>query len=171
VRTPLCALAPRVAFDGQVVNVMNEFFATTADVYRLTGELDPAHDQHPAADGGDKDVRSTCRRLARMVGSDEHEHPAAQWRALAEAWREAQLADIESQLERVAVPCDLPDRAPVVGAGCGAFLADELARRIGRRFERYAHVVGGAAVEDSVIGGWADVCAPAVAVALLSGPD
>ena len=32
---------------GRTLNVMNEFFATTADVYRLTGELDPAHDQQP----------------------------------------------------------------------------------------------------------------------------
>jgi probable H4MPT-linked C1 transfer pathway protein len=47
VRTPLCALARRVPFGGRDVNVMNEFFASTADVYRLTGELDPAHDQHP----------------------------------------------------------------------------------------------------------------------------
>ena len=44
VRTPLCALAARVPFRGSAVSVMNEFFATTADVYRLTGELDPAHD-------------------------------------------------------------------------------------------------------------------------------
>ena len=44
VRTPLCALAQRIDWRGTPHNVMNEFFATTADVYRLTGELDPAHD-------------------------------------------------------------------------------------------------------------------------------
>ena len=38
VRTPLCALGPRVAWRGAELNVMNEFFATAADVYRLTGE-------------------------------------------------------------------------------------------------------------------------------------
>ena len=38
---------------------MNEFFATTADVYRLTGELDPAHDQHPSADNAPKDLAAT----------------------------------------------------------------------------------------------------------------
>jgi probable H4MPT-linked C1 transfer pathway protein len=31
VRTPLCALATRIAFDSREFNVMNEFFATTAD--------------------------------------------------------------------------------------------------------------------------------------------
>ena len=49
---------------------MNEWFATTADVYRLLGELDPAHDQQPAADNGDKDLPATRRRLARMIGRD-----------------------------------------------------------------------------------------------------
>src|SRR5262245_865754 len=46
VRTPLCALAQRIGWRGVPSNVMNEFFATTADVYRLTGEVDADHDQH-----------------------------------------------------------------------------------------------------------------------------
>ncbi len=33
---------------------MNEWFATTADVYRLTGELWDEHDQHASADNGPK---------------------------------------------------------------------------------------------------------------------
>lgn len=170
VRTPLCALAARVAFDGRVVNVMNEFFATTADVYRLTGELHAEHDQHPAADGGAKDLESTCRRLARMVGCDEQDHPRSQWRSLAEAWREAQLADIESQVERVTGASGLPSGAPVVGAGCGAFLAREIALRCGRPFVRFADVAayGAPALAPGRVAGWADVCAPAVAVALLA---
>ena len=49
VRTPLCALGPRIGWRAQTFNVMTEFFATTADVYRLTGELPPEHDQQPAA--------------------------------------------------------------------------------------------------------------------------
>jgi len=51
-RTPLCALARRVRFGRAKVHVMNEFFATPVDGYRLTGELAAAHDQHRAADGG-----------------------------------------------------------------------------------------------------------------------
>jgi probable H4MPT-linked C1 transfer pathway protein len=174
VRTPLCALAARVAFDGHVVNVMNEFFATTADVYRLTGELQAEHDQHPAADGGGKDLEATCRRLARMVGCDESDHPRAQWRGLAEAWREAQLADIESQVDRVTAASGVPAGAPVVGAGCGAFLAREIALRTGRPFIRFSHVAsdpladGAGGLARSPVAGWADVCAPAVAVALLA---
>jgi probable H4MPT-linked C1 transfer pathway protein len=168
VRTPLCALAPRVIFDGRVVNVMNEFFATTADVYRLTGELDPAHDQHASADDGPKDADATRRRLARMVGRDARDHSPAQWRALAESWREAQLVDIESQLRRVVAATGLRSDAPVVGAGCGAFLARELARRTGRDFTAFAQAVCRTTGADANRTRWIDVCAPAVAVALLA---
>ena len=60
VRTPLCALgASHRRWRGLPHNVMNEFFATTADVYRLTGELDPTHDQHPSADNAGKDPVAT----------------------------------------------------------------------------------------------------------------
>jgi (4-(4-[2-(gamma-L-glutamylamino)ethyl]phenoxymethyl)furan-2-yl)methanamine synthase len=70
VRTPLCALAARIAWRGRSLNVMNEFFATIADVYRLTGELNPAHDLHPAADNAGKDAPATRQRLARLIGRE-----------------------------------------------------------------------------------------------------
>ena len=101
VRTPLCALAARVPFRGSAVNVMNEFFATTADVYRLTGELDPAHDQQPRPTRSGKDAHATRQRLARMVGRDARDADDTDWLALAHAWRAAQLDEIGGQLERV----------------------------------------------------------------------
>jgi (4-(4-[2-(gamma-L-glutamylamino)ethyl]phenoxymethyl)furan-2-yl)methanamine synthase len=169
VRTPLCALAPRIPFDGRLVNVMNEFFATSADVYRLTGELDPVHDQDAAADDGSKSIEGTHRRLARMIGRDARDHGAAQWLALAQAWRRAQVAEIESQVARVAAAAGLGDGAPIVGAGCGAFLAADIAGRTGRPFLRFADVASGPrARADVTLASWTDVCAPAVAVALLA---
>jgi probable H4MPT-linked C1 transfer pathway protein len=166
VRTPLCALAPRVPFEGEQVNVMNEFFATTADVYRTTGELDPAHDQDATADGAGKGVPETSRRLARMIGRDARDRGQAAWLALALAWRTLQVADIESQVARVAADAGLPADAPVFGAGCGAFLVADIARRAGRRFGRFSDVIDGA--PDVARAGWVDVCAPAVAVAALA---
>ena len=166
VRTPLCALAARVPFEGEQVNVMNEFFATTADVYRTTGELDPAHDQDATADGNGKDLPGTSRRLARMIGRDARDREQPAWQALAQAWRTLQVADIEGQVARVAAAAGLADGAPVVGTGCGAFLAADIARRAGRRFDRFSDVMVGGA--DAELAGWVDVCAPAVAVAALA---
>jgi probable H4MPT-linked C1 transfer pathway protein len=166
VRTPLCALAARVPFEGALVNVMNEFFATTADVYRTTGELDPAHDQDATADDQGKDLPATRRRLARMIGHDARDRPDSAWQALAVAWRALQVADIESQVERVAATAGLAAGAPVVGAGCGAFLAADIARRAGRPFIRFSGTM--APGSDAALAAWVDVCAPAVAVAALA---
>jgi len=166
-RTPLCALARQIDFGSRRYNVMNEFFATTADVFRLTGELDAEHDQHPAADGGDKDTTAICRRLARMIGMDARDAELAQWTAFAGHWREALLAEIATNITRVAREAELPAAAPVVGAGCGLFLARELAARIGRPFVPFHRVAGFDATATAEVGRWTDTCAPSVAVALL----
>jgi len=171
VRTPLCALAQQVPFAGHKVNVINEFFATTADVYRLTGELHPEHDQQPPADGAAKDVAATHRRLARMVGRDAHDATPGEWLALALVWREAQLGEIARGLHRVAHAASLRDDAPIVGAGCGAFLAAELAARGKRPYRSFAQCALPPFDPDTSLARWAEVCAPAVAVALLASEE
>lgn len=167
VRTPLMALGQRVDFGGATVNVMNEVFATSADVYRLCGELDEAHDQQSAADGGTKDAAATRRRLARMIGRDAHEADDAQWLGLATQWRARQLDELHGQLQRVLGAAALPPDAPLVAAGCGGFLVRELAQRCARPSSPFAALcLDGEA--DPAVRGWAQVCAPAVAVALLA---
>jgi probable H4MPT-linked C1 transfer pathway protein len=170
VRTPLCALAQRVPFRGAQVNVMNEFFATSADVYRLTGELDPAHDQQPSADNAPKDTGATRQRLARMVGRDARDAADADWLALARFWRAAQRDEIASQLARVLAASGLGADAPLVGAGCGDFLAEEIARHTGRAYRRFAGDLV-ARGDAPALATWAQVCAPAVAVALLAAGE
>lgn len=172
VRTPLCALAQRITLAGARSNVMNEFFATTADVYRLTGELDAAHDLHAPADGADKGVAATQQRLARMVGLDAADASAADWSACAQQWRAAQVAELAGQLRAVCAAHALPADAPVVAAGCGAFLAPELRAAAGLRSSLpvldYGRDV--APISPQATGGTAGrarVCAPSVAVAVL----
>ena len=175
VRTPLCALARRVHWRGVEHNVMNEFFATTADVYRLTAELTPEHDQHPSADGAGKDVAHTQARLARMVGADARDGCAADWLAFARSWRAAQLAELRGQLSRAVAAHRLGPQALAVAAGCGAFLVPELLPD-GWISVDYGRAVAPAAAfggaQDSAhaaaaAAAWAAVAAPAVAVAVL----
>jgi probable H4MPT-linked C1 transfer pathway protein len=164
VRTPLCALGPRIDWRGLPHNVMNEFFATTADVYRLTGELDPAHDMHLPADNAGKDLPATRQRLARMVGLDARDGTEADWLAVARAWREHQLAELAGQLQRVLQAHGLGPGCRLVRAGCGAFLVDELAARCGLGpGVAYVDVAG----VDDELKPWAQVCAPCIAVAAL----
>jgi (4-(4-[2-(gamma-L-glutamylamino)ethyl]phenoxymethyl)furan-2-yl)methanamine synthase len=161
VRTPLCALAHRIPWRGRALNVMNEFFATTADVYRLTGELEPAHDQQPSADGQAKDVPHTQARLARLIGLDARDGSADEWLAFARAWRTEQVAEMRGQFARVAALHGMGGAAQAVGAGCGAFLVPELLP------EGWRHADYAGAVARGDAGGWARVAAPAVAVAAL----
>ena len=167
VRTPLCALGPRVAFRGEAVNLMNESFATSADVYRLTGELDPAHDQHPAADGGGKDAAATRQRLARMIGRDARDAAEVDWHGFAEALRDAQLAELRHNALRVIERAALPANAPLVAAGCGDLLVRRLAEALGRPCLDFADLALAGAAAEPTLARWAQVAAPSVAVALL----
>jgi (4-(4-[2-(gamma-L-glutamylamino)ethyl]phenoxymethyl)furan-2-yl)methanamine synthase len=168
VRTPLCALARRIRWRDTLLNVMNEFFATSADVYRLTGELNPAHDLHPSADNGSKDVPGTQQRLARMVGLDAQDGTDADWLAFANAWRSEQVSELAGQLERVLAAHAVPAKAALVSAGCGDFLVRTLAESVNRPCLAYGNRVARIAPDAPPdTAAWAQVCAPSVAVAAL----
>jgi probable H4MPT-linked C1 transfer pathway protein len=169
VRTPLCALAPRVPWRGRPLNVMNEFFATVADVYRLTGELDPAHDQHPSADNAAKDLPATRQRLARMIGLDARDGSSAEWLAFARAWRDCQVQEIGGQLRRVLALHGLGPDTRVISAGCGDFLVPDLATAAGLdQGIAYGTQVARCAPQAAPdLRGWMQVCAPCIAVAAL----
>jgi (4-(4-[2-(gamma-L-glutamylamino)ethyl]phenoxymethyl)furan-2-yl)methanamine synthase len=168
VRTPLCGVARRIRWRDTEFNVMNEFFATSADVYRLTGELNAAHDLHPSADGAAKDAPRTRQRLARMIGLDAQDGSEADWLAFAHGWRAEQVAELAGQLERVLATHAVPADAPLVGAGCGDFLVPSLAAASGRPCLSYGSDVARVATEAPTgTAAWAQVCAPSVAVATL----
>jgi probable H4MPT-linked C1 transfer pathway protein len=167
VRTPLCGVSHRIVFRDARVNVMNEWFATTADVYRLTGELWPAHDQHPSADNGPKTEAASRARIARMIGLDARDASDNAWREFAQTWREEQLQVLVENLARVTHADPALGHAPLVGAGCGRFLVNALALRQGRDFIDFASLVDAPGAGRDVPE-WIATCAPGVAVALLS---
>jgi (4-(4-[2-(gamma-L-glutamylamino)ethyl]phenoxymethyl)furan-2-yl)methanamine synthase len=164
VRTPLMALTDRVPFEGESVPLMAEYFATAADVYRILGSLPEGADQHPAADGGEKSVEASARRMARMIGRDAGSASPVEWRRLAVAFAEAQQRRIAEACSLVASRANLEDGAPLVAAGVGRFLAGELAGRMGRPCLDFATLLP---CEPSVSSRASD-CAPAVAVAWLA---
>jgi probable H4MPT-linked C1 transfer pathway protein len=164
VRTPVMALAERIPFEGHRIAPMAEYFATTADVYRLTGELPEGADQLPAADNGGKTVRDSARRLARMIGRDLESAPLSMWRQCARHLSELQLQKIGQACNRVLSRSEVAERAPLVGAGVGRFLVEKLAAQLGRRYRDFDDLVDTA----PDVAAWASSCAPAVAVAVLA---
>lgn len=164
VRTPVMALAERIPFEGNQIAPMAEYFATAADVYRLTGELPEGADQLPAADNGGKTVRDSARRLARMIGRDLESARLPAWRQCARDLAELQLWKIRQACERVLSRGDVPKSSPLIGAGIGRFLVRKIADEIGRRYRDFDSLVDAA----PAVAACASNCAPAVAVAVLA---
>ena len=162
-RTPVMAIAPRLPFAGAWIEPMAEHFATSADIFRLTGLLPEGVDLHPAADGGAKTFEASARRLLRIVGADLN--PATQAHALALA-RWLAEASLRRLADAAALVLSRPERsgAPTVyGAGVGRFLARQLAERLGLLYRE----VGDLWTHDPGLASEAADCAPAVAVARL----
>lgn len=164
VRTPLAAVAREAPFLGAWIPQMTEHFATTADIYRLTGELPPHADQLPCADNGPKTLQGSARRLARMLGLDVDAGALDDWQRLARYYREQQVQTIARAVCLVGSDRNLRDDAPLVGCGTGRFLARRLAERCGREYIDMRSLLR---TERLKTGDPAD-CVPAVAVAGLA---
>lgn len=167
IRTSLMALASRIPFAGQWHNLAAEHFATTADVYRLLGELDPQEDMAATADGAGKSVEETSRRLARMVGWDAGDADRAAWVHLAQAFKQQQLDLLRHATLRNLSRNLIRPGTPFIGAGAGTFLVRELAQQLGHEFIAASSLIK---AETDQARNWAGVCLPAYAVANLGIP-
>jgi (4-(4-[2-(gamma-L-glutamylamino)ethyl]phenoxymethyl)furan-2-yl)methanamine synthase len=167
VRTPVMAVAGRAPFAGAWMPLVNENFASMADVHRILGNLPAGADQMTTADGREKTVAASCARLARMVGRDAHDADPAAWTALSQWFCEAQMRAIMEGALLVASARPLPPDAPIVGAGIGSGLLREVARRLGRSYRPFEELLQvGPQVRER-----ASHCAPAAALALLASLD
>lgn len=165
VRTPLLALTDHAPFRGRRTRLMAETFANAADIHRLTGDLPDGADQQHSPDLKGKSLPETRTRLARMIGRDLSEGSEADWRVLARHFAEAQLRLLHDAAAVLLSRPDLPEEAPVVVCGAGAFLGQALAARLGRPSiaftEVIAHGLNGSPA-------FASTCGPAVALGLLA---
>jgi uncharacterized hydantoinase/oxoprolinase family protein len=143
---------------------MAEHFATTADVYRLTGELCESHDQTPTADGAEKTIEASARRLSRMVGDDFHVTELARWQAVARDIRQQQLQRIQKSCALQLVRHSSADKLPLIGAGVGRFLVQEMAANLNCHYVDFSTLF--TTSHNALAFSPAD-CAPAVAVAYL----
>lgn len=161
-RTFLFGVASSAPVRGRLTPLMNEYFASIADVHRILGVLEEADDKHPSADGKEKTEAGSVARLARMVGRDAADLAPSEWRDIASWFSERQLRTIHDAAFRVAG--GLSDNAPVVGAGIGRWQIMRLAGRMERGFIDLADLIPA----DDAVRGEASSAAPAAAVALLA---
>lgn len=163
VRTPLMALGPYIDWQQQARHIAAEYFATTADVYRVTGELPPRHDLADTADGQDRTLPASMRRLARMVGHDLEDADESAWCSLAQAFRQQQVSllvqAIQPSLEQENMQPHM-----LTGLGAGSFLLPEIAQNLNLT---YTPASAWIAADNPLLKSDAEVCFPAYAVARL----
>lgn len=162
-RTFLFGIAGAAPVRGRSTPLMNEYFASIADVHRILGALDENDDMHATSDGQPKTVAGSVARLARMIGHDAADLSLAEWREIASWFSEQQLRKIHDATFLVAG--NTAADAPVVGAGTGRWQIRRLAERLGRRFIDFADLIPA----DKAVQSEASSAAPAAAVALLAG--
>lgn len=162
IRTPLMALARRAPFAGEWQSLAAEHFATTADIYRITGQLDGRHDLMAAADAGAKDRAGSIQRLARMLGTDAARYPERHhWERLAAWFAERQLQFIWQAIARA---LSNGGQDTLIGAGAGRFLVARIAARGGLACIPFSDLCGA----DPALSDKCNICAPAVALARIN---
>src|SRR5215218_2274601 len=129
-RTNLAAIAPRVPVRGGWCPVSSEYFAISADVQLVLGRLTEAAYDCPTPDGRPATVAFARERIARLVCADVEQLDAGEVDAIATFLYGEQVRQIEDAARRVQRA--LPLEAPVVAVGSGAFLARDVAARLGR---------------------------------------
>jgi (4-(4-[2-(gamma-L-glutamylamino)ethyl]phenoxymethyl)furan-2-yl)methanamine synthase len=135
VRSFVMATAACAPLNGLWTTLINENFATMADVHRILGTLPPGVDLMTTADGRDKSIPASRARLARMLGCDAATADIKTWDLLARWFAEAQIRAIADAVMLVISSCIATSAAPVIAAGIGAagtFLG-AIRRAAGRR--------------------------------------
>ena len=129
-RTNLAAIARRVPVRGGWCPVSSEYFAISGDVHLVLGDLANEAYDCPTPDGRPATAAYARERIARLVCADVEQLDASEVDAIAAFLRDEQLRQIEDAARRVGRA--LRPEAPLVAAGSGAFLAREVASRLGR---------------------------------------
>ena len=158
------AVAQSAFFKGKEMGLMAEYFATMADVYRLTGELNEIHDQTETADGAEKTLSASAIRLSRMTGYEYSADELSVWQQFAQTIKNQQKYKITKACERQLSRCDVYEGISFIGAGVGRFLVKQIADELGYNYVDFTDLINNNLTD---IGMDVADCAPAVAVDML----
>lgn len=134
IRTPLMALATEAPLNGNKVTLTAEWFASTADIWRLLDKLDENRIQDSSADGQPWTAAHCQQRVARMLAADADDADARQWQFVAQWFAEKQLHRITEACLQVQTTSPQPIDSPLIGAGVGRFIVEIVAARLNRPY-------------------------------------
>jgi probable H4MPT-linked C1 transfer pathway protein len=130
-RTHLAAIVHTVPMGGRFCPVSSEYFAISGDVHLILGHLNPEDYTCPTPDGRPPTITSARQRLARLVCADMEMLSTAEIDEMARYIHQRQLRQISEALQQVLSRLAGRRDIAVVAMGSGAFLAAEVARRLG----------------------------------------
>jgi (4-(4-[2-(gamma-L-glutamylamino)ethyl]phenoxymethyl)furan-2-yl)methanamine synthase len=158
-RTPICAVAKELPWQGKPCPIAAEFFSTTADAYVLLGDIIEEPDADWTADGRPLTIAHAQQRLARQLCADAGELMPDEFQLIARAVREMQLCELRECVERVVGRmAERPSTFIISGSG------ELLAREAFERSRGECQVIGLA----EKMGVQANKTAPAHAIAVLA---
>ena len=157
-RTPIAALLRETEIRGQSCPLASELFATTADAYVVTGDLEIDESDRATADGRSLTLEYSRHRLARMVCADTFEIGEDSIQRLAESARDNQQQMILEACQSIIQRSD--NRiANVMISGSGRFLARRIIKSLPELHDAEIHDMS-----EIFSSEWADAaCACAVA--------
>ncbi len=141
-RTPLCALVDRLPYRGRECPVAADWFATTADVWLLLGQLPENPSDSGTADGRPLVRQAAVERLARCLCADRDSFDVTDGLTVARHVAAIQTAKIVGALAR-------HDAEWAVFTGEGEFLAPQVGNNAGVAATSVAPVHFGAAASRS----------------------
>ncbi len=129
-RTPLATLVDELPWQGGSIPIARERFATTHDVYLLTGEISEEISDLDTADGCSATIGAAADRLARMVCACPSEVARSAALDMARAVAARQRSLVASALRQVLASMSQAPQSVIV-AGEGSFLAQQALEDIG----------------------------------------
>jgi len=130
-RTNPNTVASLVPINGQICRVSAEYFAVMADVYFILGRLSSEKYICSTPDGREKSLPAARERLARLICSDRDVMRDEEISKLAAYLFEKQLQQVAEGLLQVLSRLKDGYRLPLVVAGSGSYLCEEIGRRLG----------------------------------------
>jgi (4-(4-[2-(gamma-L-glutamylamino)ethyl]phenoxymethyl)furan-2-yl)methanamine synthase len=130
-RTNPNTLTSAVPVRGRFCRVAAEHFAVMADAYVLMGRLGEEEYTCSTPDGRDTSPDCCAERLARLVCGDREMLGDAEITSVARYLVERQMQVVSEGLLQVLSRCEAIPPPAVAAAGAGAFVAAEVANRLG----------------------------------------
>ncbi len=128
-RSNLASFIKKMPFEGKMIEVMNEYFANTADLHLLEGLIEENEYTIPAPDNGDKNLQSAAARIARLISQDLNSADIEQIKLAADYIFQHEIDIIYEKLLQVYSQVDPKLNLPLLANKNAVKLSDELKKR------------------------------------------